>query len=229
MSTELDGLFDGFNTELDPNAKHHNRPDLGRGVYMLARYYVKPTFKQGNILIAELIVAQPAPGTTRAPGDKVSLAWYPAKTGLAGQYEKARAALFVTGLLGLPPKSDAGAAAKRLRADDQPGTGIALVITGEPNGEYRNYTFDHIPGQTGEVITANRAKVLAMMAANAPANAGAPTHPNNPANAAAPAVPFPTAPVAPTTAPIAAIAPPAAAPAAAPAAGSPLSFLGLPF
>lgn len=221
MSTELDGLFDGFNTELDPNAKHHNRPDLGRGVYMLARYYVKPTFKQGNILIAELVVAQPAPGTTRAVGDKVSLAWYPAKTGLAGQYEKARAALFVSGLLGLPPKSDAGAAAKRLRADDQPGTGIALVITGEPNGEYRNYTFDHIPGQTGEVIAANRTKVLAVMASSAPGANSNPAHPNNPANTAAPVVPPPIAP------PVSiAVAPPAATP-TAPAAGSPLSFLGL--
>ncbi len=196
MSSELDGLFDGFNTDLDPNAKNHSRPDLGRGAYMLSRYYLKPTFKQGNILVADFVVVQPATGSTRQVGDHVSLAWYIAKPGLPGQYEKARAAEMVTALLGLPPKSDAGGAAKRLRADDQPGTGIMVWIIGEMNGKYLNHKFEHIPGQTGETIAANRAKVMQMAGPVATPPPVAPTTPPPaaPPYPAAAATPPPAAP-----------------------------------
>jgi hypothetical protein len=170
MATPLDDMFGGFDDELDPNAGSNNRPDLGRGLYALARYFPKDTTKQGRILVAELITVQPPPGGEKKPGEMVSLAWFISKTDqIARRYERARAAGFVRALLGIPDKdpqtgkaTDAGPHSLKLCASQQPGTGILIMINTEPNGQYRNYRFENVPGQTGEKIKAMRDRITSL-------------------------------------------------------------------
>jgi hypothetical protein len=188
MTTALDDMFGGFDDDLDPNAGNNTRPDLGRGLYVLSRYFPKKTTKQGNIMVAEFIVIKPPPDGVKKPGDMVSVAWFVSKVGLPGRYEKARASGFVRALLAMPEKSDAGPNAKKLCADTQPGTGLLIVINGEQNGEYRNYKYENVPNQTPEQIKAMRDRVIS--AANyAPPTAPAPAAQPAPAPTPAPAAP----------------------------------------
>jgi hypothetical protein len=172
MTTPLDDMFGGFNDDMDPNAGVNNRPDLGRGLYVLSKYYPKSTTKKGNILVAELLVVTPPPGGEKKPGEMVSVAWFVSDSDMVKRrYEKARAAGFVRALLGLPDKDpntkqafDTGPYAAKLCAQHQPGTGRLLTINTEPNGQYRNYRYEHVPNQTPESVKAMRARVAATRA-----------------------------------------------------------------
>lgn len=232
MSTNpMDDLFN-FNTNVDPNAKNHARPDSGKQICLLKKYWTKNSFKKGTILIADLVIAQPAPGGKHVVGDVVSVAWmisYKGPSGLADTYAKARASEFVRALLGMPENAEAGGQSRRLTEGDQPGTGIAVVVDCDASTQYPSFKFDHIP-QTPEQIAAQRAYVLAQPAApTVPAAMQAPLNP--PVQTAPVALPVALPVAAPATQPV--YAPPVAAPvyaappvtAPAPAAGSPLAFL----
>lgn len=200
MTTALDDMFGGFDDDLDPNAGLNTRPDLGRGLYVLSRFYPKKTTKQGNIVVAECLVVTPPAGGSKKPGEMVSIAWMVSKVGIAGRYEKARAAGFVRALLGIPEKgadgkpTNVGPQSMKLCHETQPGTGILIVINGEANGEYRNFRYENVPGQTADKIKAMRDKVVSAMNYNpntntqaaAPAPAPAPTPAPAPAASASP-------------------------------------------
>jgi hypothetical protein len=169
MTTPLDDMFGGFDDDLDPNAAKNDRPDLGRGAYVLKRYYPKNTKKKGDILVAELLVVKAPDGGQKKPGDMVSLAWFVNESDMVKRrYERARASGFVRALLGLPEKGpdgkpfNSGPHAMKLAHETQPGTGLLLIINAEPNGEYRNYRFENVPGQTPEKIKANRERITAV-------------------------------------------------------------------
>lgn len=192
MTTALDDMFGGFDDDLDPNAGLNNRPDLGRGLYVLSRYFPKKTTKQGNIIVAELLVVTPPQGGEKKPGEMVSIAWFVSKVGIAGRYEKARASGFVRSLLGMPEKdgsgkpTNAGPASQKLIHETQPGTGLMIVINGEPNGQYRNYRFEHVPGQTPDKIKMMRDRVVSAMNYTPNTSATAPAPAPTPAPAPAP-------------------------------------------
>lgn len=212
MSTPLDDMFGGFNDEFDPNAGSNTRPDLGRGLYVLSKYYAKSTQKKGNILVAELLVVTPPPGGQKKPGEMVSVAWFVSESdAVKRRYERARAASFTRALLGLPEKYpagtkhpvtgedlsnkpfDAGPSSKKLIAETQPGTGILLTINTEANGEYRNYRYENVPNQTPEGIKSNRDKVVSAMAFNpgqSTQQAAQPAQPVTPAQPTAAANPL---------------------------------------
>jgi hypothetical protein len=198
MTTPLDDMFGGFNDDMDPNAGVNNRPDLGRGLYVLSKYYPKSTTKKGNILVAELLVVTPPPGGEKKPGEMVSVAWFVSDSDMVKRrYEKARAAGFVRALLGLPDKDpntkqafDTGPYAAKLCAQHQPGTGRLLTINTEPNGQYRNYRYEHVPNQTPESVKAMRDRVVSAMSFT-PGQSTQAAAPANPAPA--PAAPPPAA------------------------------------
>ncbi len=181
----LQGMFDGMNTDLDPNATNNPRPAMGKGIYILDAYGPKETTKKGWIMTAQLVCAQPPPNSGMAVGTVVNLAWMTSDTGWGGKYAKARARDFVIALLGLPPGTDTGAASKRLSHPTQPGTGIALYITASENpkaAEFPNYTYEHLQ-QDEAAIVRQRAAIPQLKAAatyTPPQMAGAPHPATNP-------------------------------------------------
>lgn len=181
----LADLFSGFNTDAS-DVFERRRPCVGKGIYLLSNYGPKST-QDGTIIQAELMVAQPAPGSTRAPGDIVELAWFVYKGKKeGGDNEKARGREFVNALMGYPRGYHSGADALKLSQPTQPGMGTAILIEAE-DVEYvkkgtdvkrkaRNYTFGNIP-QTLEQVAAQRAKMSSMTAAPAPEAPTAPVAP----------------------------------------------------
>lgn len=156
----LDSFFDGPSDDFDASASNNPKPHEGLQICILKSYGPKKTTKKGVILCADLIVVQPAPGSTYAPGALIKLAWFLSETDETKlRYEVARARDFVLELLGLPKGTAYGPHSKQLSGEKQPGTGIALKIYGEKNGEYLNYRYEHLAGQTGESITQNRAAI----------------------------------------------------------------------
>ncbi len=217
-------LMNGLNTTAT-GERERSRPCPGLGIYILESFGPKNTEK-GVILCATLRVGQPAPGSQKKSGDSVEIAWFISKPKTeGGENEKARGRDFVNALVGAPKGSPAGETSLKLSQPTQPGMGICIAIDtktttykkkdGTP-GTGSEYTYSHVPGQAPEAIAANRAALIGMAQAAAPA-AAPPPYTGVPHAAATPAAfPMQTATVAPTAPPV---APPA------PAAGSPLAFL----
>jgi hypothetical protein len=163
----LENFFDGPPDDFDPNASNNPKPDKGKQLCILSKFYEKDTESKGRILAADLIIAQPAPGSQYQPGDRVTQAWFLSEPDkVKRRYQDARCRDFILALLGLPMGSPYGQHAKSLKAPHQPGTGILISITGEVQKDprYLNYKMDHVPGQTAESIAANRNAVGAIEA-----------------------------------------------------------------
>lgn len=181
----LNDLFTGMDDDFDPNAGFNPRPLLGKGRYMLKRYFVKPTTNAGNIIAVELAVVAPPAGATGLGSkvwDEVSLAFFISKVGKGLKYEKARCRDFTAALLGIAKGTDTGPQSKSLCAPHNPGCGILIDITASQNGQYTNYAFEHVAGQSPETIKACKDK----LANSAASQSAPPAYPGVPHAAAGP-------------------------------------------
>ncbi len=167
MGNMMDDFFNAPLDDFDPNAGNNPKPHEGKQICMVKLYGPKDTQKKGTIMRVDLMVVQPAPGSTYVQGSHCGIAWYVNESDTTKRrYERARAGEFVLALLGLAPKTVYGPHSQRLSQTDQPGQGIMIAIYGERNGQYLNYRYEHIP-QTGEQIAANRAVVDRVKASEA--------------------------------------------------------------
>lgn len=157
MSNPMDDFFNAPFDDFDHTAGNNPKPHEGKQIAMLKAYGPKQTQKKGNIMTADLIIVQPAPGSTYAQGSLIKLAWFVNESDTTKRrYERKRSDEFISGLLGLPAKTQCGPHAARLSQPDQVGRGILVAVYGERNGQWLNFRYEHIK-QSGEQIAGNKA------------------------------------------------------------------------